>query len=58
MKTIINEFAAYQQLGEWTKECGKNAEDWAEDCKISFRSQTIATFGKTYYFNAKPFLFS
>ena len=57
MKTIINEFAAYQKLGEWTKECQLDDGTWAEDCKISFRSQTIATFGKANYCKTMPFLF-
>ena len=44
---MINEFAAYDKLGEWTRECtGENGE-WKDPCIITLRSQKIASFGKT-----------
>ena len=47
IKTIINEFAAYEKLGEWTRECTLPNGDWKDDCPyISFRSQNIASFGR------------
>ena len=46
IKTIINEFAAYQKLGEWTEQCREADGSWKDPCIISFRSQNIASFGK------------
>ena len=47
IKTIINEFAAYDQLGKWTRECTLSNGDWDENCPyITLRSQQIASFGK------------
>ena len=49
IKTIINEFAAYDKLGEWTRECSRPGMNppWDPECPyISFRSQNIASFGR------------
>ena len=46
-KTVINEFTAYDKLGEYTRACTDENGNWidGDSCQITYRTQSILSFG-------------